>query len=279
MIVLSAYQARPLLAALAEGRSEALSSPDLGRSEVVVRLGPQGADFVTEVVGVAELERIARAPRKAFAMRGGAAEPIQTFSETTGWPRSLRPTRTAPTALVSGFPMHRIEGTDPVRDTLSKLDAIGRIRGRVLDTATGLGYTAIEAARTAARVLTVELDPAAIELARLNPWSRELFEFENIEVRLADVAELAPELPSAHFEAVLHDPPTLALAGDLYAEAFYRELRRVLRRGGRLFHYVGDPASAASGRLYPGVRRRLAAAGFKRVEVCAEAFGLVACAE
>ena len=82
---------------------------------------------------------------------------------------SLMPTEGAPTLLVWGIPMHRIKGTNPQRDTLTKIQAIAPVAGRVLDTCTGLGYTAIEAARTAEQVVTIELDPTVLEVARLQP--------------------------------------------------------------------------------------------------------------
>jgi len=50
----------------------------------------------------------------------------------------------------------------------------------------------------------------------------------------------------------------------------------VLKRGGRLFHYIGDPNSKASGNVTKGVMRRLQDAGFKRVVRRPEAFGVVA---
>lgn len=59
------------------------------------------------------------------------------------------PTGGAPTLLVAGFPMHRIKGIDPHEDTLIKFQTIAPLVGRVLDTATGLGYTAIEVVKTA----------------------------------------------------------------------------------------------------------------------------------
>ena len=148
--------------------------------------------------------------------------------------------------------------------------------GRVLDTATGLGYTAIEAARTADHVLSVELDPAAIEIVRYNPWSHGLLTRDNISVVLADVNELIRDLDDGSFDRIIHDPPTLALAGELYSEAFYRELHRVLDRRGRLFHYIGDPTSKSGRRTTEGVIRRLQGAGFERVRRAPQAFGVVA---
>ena len=60
------------------------------------------------------------------------------------------------------------------------------------------------------------------------------------------------------FGAVLHDPPRFGLAGELYSQAFYDELARVLRPGGRLFHYTGTPNRLTSGRDVPQeVERRL----------------------
>jgi uncharacterized protein len=81
----------------------------------------------------------------------------------------------APTLLISGIPMHRIKDTTPLLDTRQKLKALGKPYGRILDTATGLGYTAIQAAQTANQVITIEFDPAVHDICRLNPWSAELF--------------------------------------------------------------------------------------------------------
>jgi predicted methyltransferase len=64
-------------------------------------------------------------------------------------------------------------------------------------------------------------------------------------------------------DAVLHDPPRFGIAGQLYSQAFYDQLARVLRRRGRLFHYVGTPNKLTSGRDVPReVATRLGRAGF-----------------
>ena len=178
--------------------------------------------------------------------------------------------------LVAGLPMHRIKDTDPYADTLKKVKTIAPIVGRVLDTATGLGYTAIEAAKTAEEVVSLELDGAGLEIARLNPWSQALFERPNIRIEVGDAVELVPTFADGAFSRILHDPPMITLAGDLYSAAFYRELHRVLRRGGRMFHYIGDPDSPSGKRTTAGVIRRLQDAGFARVVRRPEAFGVVA---
>jgi uncharacterized protein len=186
------------------------------------------------------------------------------------------PTAGAPTMLVSGFSMHRIKGTEPWADTQSKIRALAPIAGRVLDTTTGLGYTALLAARAAGEVVTIELDPVGIEIARRNPWSSELFTRPNIHQRLGDAFEIVDELPASSFDRVIHDPPYLTLAGDLYSEEMYRRLHRVLRPGGRLFHYIGDPASQSGARVTTGVIRRLEAVGFRAIARQPAAFGVSA---
>lgn len=274
-IVLSHHAARTLLDA--RGETELIAvSPDLGRSTVEVMLTEDGARFPSDItVGWDDLSMIADEETKCFAVDEQGPKAIQLFSETTNWMRTLMPTRTIPTTLVSGLTMHRIKGTDPQADTLAKIRA-ARPRGRVLDTALGLGYTAIEAAKLADEVISVEIDPAAIEIARQNPWSRELFEMENIEIVIGDIIEEIEQFQADSFDRIIHDPPALRLAGDLYALTFYQQLLRVLKPRGWLYHYIGDPESRANKSVTDGVIRRLQAAGFQRVERRPRAYGVVA---
>lgn len=273
---MSHFQARPLIEARDRGADVARTSFDLGRTEVQVRLETDGVRMGAGIVPWPVIEEIAKSDTACFAIEDGEARKIQTFSEETGRVYTLYPTAGAPTMLVSGVPMHRIKGIDPLEDTRRKLQTIAPIAGRVLDTATGLGYTAIGAARSASSVLTVELDPAAQSMAKANPWSRELFEEERIERRFGDSFEVVRELADASFERIVHDPPTFSLAGELYSLEFYRQLQRVTAAGGRLFHYIGDPESHSGARVTRGVLRRLAEAGFRDLRRRPEAFGVSA---
>jgi hypothetical protein len=203
-------------------------------------------------------------------------EKIQRFSEFLGRAYSLMPTDGAPTLLVSGIPMHRVKDTEPHRDTLTKIRAVSPITGRVLDTCTGLGYTAIEAAKSAEQVVTIELDPTVLEVASLNPWSRALFEHPRIEQVVGDAFDEIAQFEDESFSRIIHDPPMFSLAGDLYSGEFYRELYRVMQRKGRLFHYVGDLDSRSGRNVVKGVARRLEEAGFSRIIRRPEAFGVVA---
>jgi predicted methyltransferase len=276
-IVLSYLQAEDLLRARQAGEARVLASHDLGLSTVEIGLEPGGARFPDgQLVAWEDLETIRAAPQVCFLVEEGTLYKIQVYSEVTDRLYSLMPTQGAPTMLVSGIPMHRIKGIDPHRDTLQKIKTIAPAKGHVLDTCTGLGYTAIQAAVTAERVVTVELDPAALEIARLNPWSGALFENSRITQIVGDSFEEIRKLDSEAFARVIHDPPAFSLAGDLYSGEFYRELFRVLGRGGRLFHYIGDMESKSGRGIARGATRRLGEAGFSRVVRRPEAFGLVA---
>ncbi len=281
MVVLSWYQAQDLLAARSASKTTARVSLDLNRSKATVRMDEQGLELPDgSHVPWSAIEEIYEDRKHCYEMIEGEFARIQVFSEQTRLMRTLYPTSSAPTMMVSGFPMHRIKGSDPHRDTLAKLDALGRLdRCRLLDTATGLGYTAIEAARRGAEVVTVEVDPAALEIARRNPWSRELFEghlSSRIQRIIGDVREVVSETPDRSFHAILHDPPSIQLAGELYSSEMYSEFARILRDSGRLFHYTGDPNSALGDRTTRGVMRRLHEAGFPVVRRVPEAFGVLA---
>ena len=274
--ILTAAVARRLLAAIDANEPALVISLDLGLSTESVSIHGDAANVRGTQLGHAELAKVAAEPQKCFEIGADGARPIALFSAATGWVRTLLPTADAPTTLVAGFPMHRIARTTPLADTRAKVRCLGRARGRVLDTATGLGYTAIELARVGFDVVTVELDPAAIDLARRNPWSAALFGRDNVYMLEGNVAELTASFGDGEFVAVLHDPPTLQLAGELYSAAFYAELMRILKPGGRLFHYVGDPHSRAGARATAGVRRRLADAGFENIRLRKDAFGISA---
>jgi hypothetical protein len=125
-------------------------------------------------------------------------------------------------------------------------------------------------------VVTVELDPAVLEIARVNPWSKELFDNPAITQHLGDSFDVVEGFEDGSFARILHDPPTFKLAGHLYGGAFYAELYRVLQQGGRLFHYVGDPESRTGHSTTRGVIRRLQEAGFSRVMGRPKAFGVLA---
>ncbi|MGN6675933.1 MAG: class I SAM-dependent methyltransferase [Thermomicrobiales bacterium] len=284
--VFAQRQARQALAAHAAGAPTATVSLDLEMTTSEVACETEGLRLPDSTLLLwDELIAVAAREGACYAVRAPAApsqpaqvERIARFSEALGRQYSLYPTAGAPTLLIGGFSMHRIKETDPMRDTLTKVRAAAPLRGRVLDTSTGLGYTALVAARgkDVTEVVTIELDPTTLAIARDNPWSRELFTNPKIHQLVGDSYDVVPELPAESFSRIIHDPPIFSLAGELYSGAFYTQLFRVLRRGGRLFHYIGNLNSKGGGGVARGAMRRLHEAGFARVERRPEAFGVVA---
>jgi predicted methyltransferase len=274
MIVLSRYTIAEILNVKS---GTAQSSMDLGITGCSVQVTDGNTKFPDgTVVDNKTLQKIAKSDRGCFEIIDGEAISIQQFSETTGYLRSLAATKGAPTMLVSGIPMHRIKDTDPMEDTKNKIEALGPIHGKVLDTATGLGYTAIMAAKRADQVVTVEIDPVGIEIAKRSPWSKELFDNPKIQIIIGDIDEVIETFPAGEFSAIIHDPPTFQFAGELYSLEFYEKLFYVLSRKGTLFHYIADPDSKLGERMTKGVMKRLHEAGFQKVERRPKAFGVIA---
>lgn len=279
MILLTRPAAAPIAEALDEGVDSAVTSLDLGQSEIELPVEdgrvhlPDG-----QTIGRDGLAVIAANPDSVYTVLDDEPEKVTWFSEETNKVYTLRATDGWPALEISGILMHRIKDTDPRADAASKIAAIAPIRGRVLETCCGLGYSAIHAAETADSVTVFEIDPNVVDMARLNPYSSPLFDpGGRIELRNEDVAEAIHDLPDAAFDFIIHDPPTLAVAGELYGDAFYGQLFRVLRPRGRLFHYTGDPGSRTRGQDLPGrVRDRLSAIGFQRVRREPEALGVSA---
>lgn len=275
--VVSHYQANKILAAQHKGMTTVSLTLDLGLSIIQLHVDEQGLHLPDgNILKLEDVEEIAESTSSCYIIEEGVPSAIQYYSASTERVYTLYPTTSAPTMLVSGILMHRIKGTDPHQDTLEKIRAIKPVVGQVLDTATGLGYTAIEAARTAEHVTTIELDPMALKVCRLNPWSQELFDNPKISQMIGDSFDVVAEMEAGYFTRVIHDPPTISLAGDLYSGEFYRALYRVMRNRSQLFHYIGDPESKSGRSITAGVIRRLEQVGFKLVKHSPRAFGVVA---
>lgn len=280
-LVLSHYQVQPLLNQRPQVGSDPAAvtvSFDLGLTQTEAGLSADGLHIGVTTIPWAQLETIQKEENSVFQIfADGDTEKINTFSDELQRAYSLFPTRSAPTMLVSGITMHRIVNCDPHQDTLNKIKAFGPPpTGHVLDTTMGLGYTAIQAARTAASVLTIELDPAVVKICRANPWSQKLFQDKNITRKVGHTWDIIEEQPDNAFSTIVHDPPMFNMAGELYSLDFYKELLRVLGRKGRLFHYIGNPKSKSGATVTRGVIRRLKEAGFKRVSAREKAFGVLA---
>jgi uncharacterized protein len=193
----------------------------------------------------------------------GAFEPVARYA---GSLIKLVPTEWGPpTFQIDGIKMLPTSRLSPYEDAARKVALVAPRGKTVLDTCGGLGYfAACCLAEGAARILSYEKNADVIWLRSLNPWSPA--PGGALELTHGDITAHVGALPAASVDAILHDPPRFGIAGELYSQAFYDELARVIRRKGRLFHYTGTPNTLTSGRDVPKeVATRLRLAGFETV--------------
>jgi predicted methyltransferase len=202
--------------------------------------------------------------RTIYYWTGEAFEPVARYG---GALIKLVPTEWGPpTFEIDGIKMLPTAQVSPYADAERKVALVRPSGKAILDTCGGLGYFAAWCLQGGARqVLSFEKNPDVLWLRSLNPWSPRVDDAVAgaLELRHGDVEKEITMLPEAAFDAVLHDPPRFGIAGELYSQAFYGQLARVLRRKGRLFHYTGSPNKLTSGRDVPSeVVKRLRRAGF-----------------
>ena len=246
----------------AKDREEVVKiSLDLGRSLHECLIRREGVVIDDQLIRWEELKKASKKERDIFMIVDGKLFSLSISSRhfyKLVFVRWGHP----PTLEIDGIHMHRIKDITPDKDAWMKVKLCGDLRcKRVLDTCMGLGYTAITALKMGAcNIVTVEIDENVVELARLNPWSREL-EDEKIDFRLGDIMDLIEEFEE-EFDAIIHDPPRFSLAGELYGLEFYRRLNKALKRRGKLVHYVGQPGIVRGKAIWRGVIKRLRETGF-----------------
>jgi len=266
-IYLTADVARAILTARRQREHKVTVSLDLNRTRAVVHVLANTVRFPdgTELP-FAKLQACARKAHKVFVINKGELTPVERRGT---YYYKLMATDSAPTLEISGIKMHRTEGCCPYAMAEAIVRAVVRPGDRVLDSCGGLGYTAIWAARLGAeRVVSIEHDLDVLEMARQNPWSEEYFFDSRIDVIPEDVTAYLAAQPSGFFDAVIHDPPHISRAGELYGRNFYFEMSRALKATGRLYHYVGEPFSQrGQKRIHEGIVERLSNVGFEPVYV------------
>jgi len=246
-----------LQAAAHSGAPTVQCSLDLDRSTATVVLGPDRWSWHGAEYPYLETCR----ERTIYYWTGESFEPVSRYTSAL---IKLVPTEWGPpTFEIDGIKMLPTAQVSPYEDAANKV-ALIRPRGKViLDTCGGLGYFAAWCLRgQSAQVLSYEKNADVLWLRSLNPWSPQ--PGGALTLTQGDIAEQIVTLPDASVDAILHDPPRFGIAGELYSQAFYDHLARVLRRRGLMFHYTGTPNRLTSGRDVPDeVARRLQRAGFR----------------
>lgn len=249
-----------LQAAARSGVATLTCSLDLDRSTTRVDIG--ATDWMWEGRRFPYLD--ACKDRTIYYWTGTDFQPAARF--TTALIKLVPTDWGPPTFEIDGIKMLPTAQLSPYVDAEHKV-ALIRPRDKViLDTCGGLGYfAACCLAGQARQVLSYEKSLDVIWLRTLNPWSPENSTASREALRLThgDITQEITLLADASVDAILHDPPRFGIAGELYSQAFYEQLARVLKRKGLLFHYTGSPNKLTSGRDVPNeVMQRLRRAGF-----------------
>ena len=256
LLTLAVHEA--IRAARAKGEPVVHTSLDLGRSVHALEVHAQG--WSVDGTTYPDLPRCKA--RTIYGWEGETFVAASRFGDF-GLIKLVPTDRGPPSFEIDGIKMLPTAQVCPFEDAARKVGLVEPAGKIVLDTCAGLGYFAHWCRAGGARhVLSFERDPAVLWLRGFNPWSPP-GDADRLELRLGDVGNAISALETAAFDAVLHDPPRFGIAGDLYSQAFYDQLARVLRPGGRLFHYTGTPNALTSGRDVPReVSTRLQRAGF-----------------
>lgn len=245
-----------LAAAARAGRPQIECTLDLGRSTALVEVSAAGWRWQGRRFPHLDSCK----DRTVYYWVDATFQPVARYTKSLV---KLVPTAFgAPTFEIDGIKMLPTAQGSPYADAERKVDLIQPNGKVILDTCGGLGYFAGWCLqRRAKQVLSYEKNPDVIWLRSLNPWSPQ--PGGGLTLVQADIAEAIGALPGKSVDAVLHDPPRFGIAGELYSQALYEQLGRVLKPNGRLFHYTGTPNKLTSGRDVPGeVAKRLRRAGF-----------------
>ncbi len=243
-----------------KGESALACSLDLGRSRATVSL--KAACWAVDDSCYPYPEHL-----KARTIYFWDGEHFQPVARYAGSLIKLVPTEWGPpTFEIDGIKMLPTAKVSPYADAQRKVGLIEPRGKSILDCCGGLGYFAAWSLQGGAeRVISFEKNPDVVWLRSLNPWSPEGGGIADtrLALTLGSVADHIAGLAAASVDAILHDPPRFGIAGELYSQAFYDELARVIRPNGRLFHYTGTPNKLTSGRDLPSeVATRLQRAGF-----------------
>lgn len=280
MPILTKRDAEKLLKAQKLGHSQTLVSLDLGKSTEKVVLEGEFALLRGISAPLKDLEKLR--DETCYVFDGSAGEvggfrAVELFSPETNLYYKLKPTKDWPTIMLSSVPMHRFKHFSPKEDTKSKLAEISPVRGTVLDTCCGLGYTAIGAAsagREVNEVFVFERDASVLEIARHNPYSQELFSNPKIKLSLENVFFGIKKISAEQFDRIIHDPPTVSFSPELYTHEFYIELFRVAAKNSVLYHYCPNPGKTKGKLFWPSLKRKLLEVGFSDVEFHEKSSGI-----
>jgi predicted methyltransferase len=156
-MILTHYQASGLIEAKKKGLKSEDISLDLNITKSKIKIENDFFIFPdNQKLDESQLKKVIKEDTSCFLIKDNSLIKIKLFSEKTNKFYKLVPTIDAPTLEISGIRMHVTKEMTPMEDVKKKIECICLIKGMVLDTCMGLGYTAILASKTADFVITCE---------------------------------------------------------------------------------------------------------------------------
>ncbi len=265
--ILTINEAKKILNSQNAGHTELLLSLDLKKTQEKLILNKKEGFVLIREKKVPFSEFRKCKEDTIYLIEENALFSVDFFGKESNIFYKLKPTKDWPTLTLSSVPMHRFRHMSPKEDTKTKIDEIKPVRGTILDTCCGLGYTSGMSAKEkeTKKVIVFEKDKNVLEIAKYNPYSEDLFSNKKIEIRNEDVFLGIKKLGSGFFDRIVHDPPTVSFAPLLYSTEFYKELFRVAKTGSILYHYCPNPGKTKGNKFWSTIKTKLEKAGFVEV--------------
>ncbi len=250
--IISSRDLRNINEATEKGLTEIEVSLDLGLTNTKINLDKKGFYINKQLI---KPKKIKETDKSCYIINNGSLEKVQYFVDNRLY--KLIPTNYRPILKISGTSMHKKEF----------LDNLGRdkLHGKVLDSGTGLGYSSIITSRTAEDIITVEIDRNVIEIAKLNPYSQELFTNKNMKLIIGNIVEQIKKFNDKEFGNIIFDAGTVKGSEEFFSLNNYKEAFRVLKNRGKLYHYLPKHQIKRGRDFASEIISRLKKAGFKRV--------------
>lgn len=253
--LISSAELRKIQEAITKHLSEIETTLNLGISKTKVKLSKNGFYYKNKLIS---LPKLRDDDHSCYVLIRDKLEKVQWFSNETKQMYKLVPTSNRPILQISGTSMHKFPFVERIK--------ADKLTGKILDAGTGLGYTAIVAAETAEQIITVEFDQNVIEMQKLNPYSQELFKRKNIKRLKGDIVRIIKKFSDQEFDFIIFDAGTPRSSGEFFSQNNYQEAYRVLKSGGKMYHYLPKHL-ITHGRDFAGeVILRLRKLGFELVE-------------
>ncbi len=253
-MLISSNELRNIKKAIDNELGEIEISLDLGLSKTKIKLNKEGFFIENNLV---KIKNIKQGDKSCYFINENKLEKLQFIDHETGKFYKLVPTQFRPILKISGTSMHKKEFLDRLQRD--------KLYGDVLDSGTGLGYSSIIISKTADKVTTVEIDENVIQVAKLNPYSQDLFDNKKIIIISGNICQEIKKFANEEFDFVVLDGGSVKGSDEFFSLNNYKEVFRVLKRKGKLYHYVPKHQIKRGRDFATEVISKLKKVGFKRV--------------